>query len=189
MLIWPGVPVVQHGSKRARKTLRSNQATEWFPISVVTTSLLFACMTFCLAHPKRQLAERTYAFEHVWRDLVGRLVQSRVACQLWFQRLGDDQWISCQCWANGHELVVGGTAVWTREFYNQVVRLTWDADFRKPDKVWVSQQSGQFEIKLSELLGFMLDPSHFAGLRNMMRPRAVCTISQLAAIVQVPWHC
>lgn len=188
-LLWPGEEVVNYASKRARRNLPRNvsnpcQDLDWFPISVMSTSMVFALLTYGFGHSKRHLCDRQYTYQFGWAELLSKVVQAGISAQLWIQRLGDDEWVLCRCWRQGQELVLHGCALWTTTFYDMYVRESWAHDLRNHSKTWINQLVGNGIVKVSEFLGFMLDPTHFKELKQKMLPRAYCYITQLAAIVE-----
>ena len=182
--MWPGVRIPQHGSKRSKRGLpHQEDCDSWFPVAVLTTSMVMSAIAFCIAHPKRKLMERKYGVQ-ILVELLAKFAHAGVALTLWFKRLRDDEWMTCVCWQEGTDICVAGSAAWTQQFYNEHVKSRWQADYRSPDKDWIAVSTGQFDVKLSSLLAFMLDASHCPELKDQLLPRAFSLLSQIAAALE-----
>lgn len=182
--MWPGVGIQSHPSKRAKVQPGGELNPDaWFPVRVVSTSMVFAIMAFMISHRARPFPDRAYALQAL-AELLGKIPLSGQRMTLWFKRLGDDEWICCTCWVSDQKIYVSGRAAWTVEFYNERVASSWELDFKSDQKDWMSNSSGLFDVTLSSLLGFMLDPQHHVDLHDFLQPLAYSLLTQIAAFVE-----
>ena len=179
--LWPGSPFPERQSRFA-KGRASEEQRQWFQEATMTTSVFIAYMTFCIAHPRRNLQDRAWACRSL-RLLLMRMIRSLGELKLQVRRLehpnpADDQWCAAVVGAN---LTLETDCLWTQAMANDRISGPWSSDRRDAGKSWLT---GPLDaLTLPEFLAFALDPTHDKPLPDLLKPNALSLLSQVAKVL------
>lgn len=179
--LWPGV---EFKLLKVKFDKSDDSQKSWLGKRTIPTSGLVAFFTYCCTHPKKMLLDKVAAWEGLVR-IMACLQLAIGAFSLPFTICGGEGRLPHQLEVDNQGRVAI-TSFFTKACWRECARDQWQADLRHQGKKWVNMVPTYFDqckISLTDLLVFVLDPTHTQKFRSQAMPRALEVLTELAFLV------